>query len=116
MCTSIIHMVLSRMFGKNERERKEMCEHIYYNFLLMLYTRTCIMHETILSEGRALPHNHRQKSFPNGTLIIEDLQKTRDDGLYDCVAENNRSRTARRDVSINIMGMNDYISFLLSFI
>ncbi|XP_054713433.1 cell adhesion molecule Dscam2-like [Uloborus diversus] len=54
-------------------------------------------------DGRPLPHNHRQKTFPNGSLIIEDLQRTNDGGIYQCVAENNRSRTARRDVSLNIM-------------
>ncbi|CAL1270596.1 unnamed protein product [Larinioides sclopetarius] len=54
-------------------------------------------------DGRPLPHNHRQKTFPNGTLVIEDLQRSRDGGKYHCVAENNRSRTARRDVSLNIM-------------
>ncbi|GFV37584.1 down syndrome cell adhesion molecule-like protein Dscam2 [Trichonephila clavipes] len=54
-------------------------------------------------DGRSLPHNHRQKTYPNGTLVIEDLQRSRDGGQYHCVAENNRSRTARRDVSLNIM-------------
>ncbi|KAG8199382.1 hypothetical protein JTE90_000252 [Oedothorax gibbosus] len=54
-------------------------------------------------DGRPLPHNHRQKTYPNGTLLIEDLQRSRDDGVYHCVAENNRSRTARRDVSFHIM-------------
>ncbi|GIY53241.1 down syndrome cell adhesion molecule-like protein Dscam2 [Caerostris darwini] len=61
------------------------------------------MRDFILSYGRPLPHNHRQKTFPNGTLVIEDLQRSRDGGQYHCVAENNRSRTARRDVSLNIM-------------
>ena len=73
--------------------------------------KTCY-NNTICSEGRPLPHNHRQKAFPNGTLIIEDLQKARDDGLYNCVAENNRSRTARRDVSLNIMGMPKLVILL----
>nr|XP_042901562.1 Down syndrome cell adhesion molecule-like protein Dscam2 isoform X1 [Parasteatoda tepidariorum] len=54
-------------------------------------------------EGRPLPHNHRQKTYPNGTLVIEDLQRAHDSGKYHCVAENNRSRTARREVSLNIM-------------
>ncbi|XP_035219308.1 Down syndrome cell adhesion molecule-like protein Dscam2 isoform X2 [Stegodyphus dumicola] len=54
-------------------------------------------------EGRTLPHNHRQKTFPNGTLIIEDIQRSRDGGKYHCIAENNQSRTARRDVSLNVM-------------
>ncbi|GIX67359.1 down syndrome cell adhesion molecule-like protein Dscam2 [Caerostris extrusa] len=56
------------------------------------------MRDFILSYGRPLPHNHRQKTFPNGTLVIEDLQRSRDGGQYHCVAENNRSRTARRDL------------------
>ncbi|XP_055948841.1 cell adhesion molecule Dscam2-like isoform X4 [Argiope bruennichi] len=59
--------------------------------------------ELFVADGRPLPHNHRQKTFPNGTLVIEDLQRSRDGGKYHCVAENNRSRTARRDVSLNIM-------------
>ncbi|KFM60601.1 Down syndrome cell adhesion molecule-like protein Dscam2, partial [Stegodyphus mimosarum] len=54
-------------------------------------------------EGRALPHNHRQRTYPNGTLTIEDVQRSRDEGQYRCIAENNRSRAARRDVSLSIM-------------
>nr|XP_042901563.1 Down syndrome cell adhesion molecule isoform X2 [Parasteatoda tepidariorum] len=59
--------------------------------------------ELFVTEGRPLPHNHRQKTYPNGTLVIEDLQRAHDSGKYHCVAENNRSRTARREVSLNIM-------------
>ncbi|XP_035223674.1 Down syndrome cell adhesion molecule-like protein Dscam2, partial [Stegodyphus dumicola] len=54
-------------------------------------------------EGRALPHNHRQRTYPNGTLTIEDVQRSRDEGQYRCIAENNRSRAARREVSLSIM-------------
>nr|ASU04347.1 Dscam5 [Mesobuthus martensii] len=54
-------------------------------------------------DGRTLPHNHRQRSFNNGTLVIQEVQKRNDGGRYTCIAEDNKGRSARRDVTMTIM-------------
>ncbi|XP_023234043.1 Down syndrome cell adhesion molecule homolog [Centruroides sculpturatus] len=54
-------------------------------------------------DGRILPHNHRQRSFNNGTLVIQEVQKRNDGGRYTCIAEDNKGRSARRDVTMTIM-------------
>lgn len=37
--------------------------------------------------GTRLPTNHRQKVFPNGTLLISELNELLDAGLYTCQAK-----------------------------
>ncbi|XP_076322350.1 cell adhesion molecule Dscam1-like isoform X2 [Tachypleus tridentatus] len=48
-------------------------------------------------DSRRLPFNHRQKVHNNGTLQIISLDDKEDEGIYSCVARNNRSQSARAD-------------------
>ncbi|XP_042867937.1 Down syndrome cell adhesion molecule-like protein Dscam2 isoform X1 [Penaeus japonicus] len=53
--------------------------------------------------GRMLPINRRQKTFPNGTLIVEAVQRSTDQGRYTCVARNSQAYTARGDLDVQVM-------------
>ncbi|KAK7075666.1 hypothetical protein SK128_023683 [Halocaridina rubra] len=54
-------------------------------------------------KGRMLPINRRQKTFPNGTLIVEAVQRSADQGRYTCVARNSQGYTARGDLDVQVM-------------
>lgn len=55
------------------------------------------------SDGQTLPINRRQKAYNNGTLVIEQLQRTEDAGTYTCMAQNKLKQTSRRNVEIQIL-------------
>ncbi|XP_026677051.1 Down syndrome cell adhesion molecule-like protein Dscam2 [Diaphorina citri] len=51
-----------------------------------------------------LPLNRRQKVFPNGTLLIENVQKDHDRGVYWCTATNKQGRSSSQNVHISVTG------------
>ncbi|XP_055315262.1 cell adhesion molecule Dscam2 isoform X3 [Sitodiplosis mosellana] len=54
-------------------------------------------------DGQTLPINRRQKAYNNGTLVIEQLQRTEDAGTYTCMAQNKVKQTSRRNVEIQVL-------------
>ncbi|XP_071040725.1 cell adhesion molecule Dscam1 isoform X2 [Parasteatoda tepidariorum] len=50
-----------------------------------------------------LPQNRRQQVFPNGTLIINTVDRNNDEGSYRCIAENKDGETAFRDVEVKVL-------------
>nr|XP_040576477.1 Down syndrome cell adhesion molecule-like protein Dscam2 isoform X20 [Lepeophtheirus salmonis] len=54
-------------------------------------------------DGRQLPFNDRQTVFPNGTLIISDIQRKEDASVYTCVARNDEGYSARSDLEVSVM-------------
>ncbi|XP_068899440.1 cell adhesion molecule Dscam1 isoform X34 [Tenebrio molitor] len=61
--------------------------------------------ETVVWErdGRLLPINRKQKVFPNGTLIIENVERASDQATYDCVAKNSQGYSARGSLEVQVM-------------
>lgn len=55
-------------------------------------------------ENRLLPINRKQKVFPNGTLIIENVERNSDQATYTCVARNSEGYAARGALEVEIMG------------
>ena len=55
-------------------------------------------------DGRQLPFNDRQTVFPNGTLVISDVQRKEDAADYTCVARNDEGYSARSDLAVTVMG------------
>nr|AEC50084.1 down syndrome cell adhesion molecule [Pacifastacus leniusculus] len=53
--------------------------------------------------GRMLPINRRQKTFTNGTPIVEAVERNSDQGRYTCVARNSQGYTARGDLDVQVM-------------
>lgn len=51
-----------------------------------------------------LPINRRQHPHDNGTLIIEAVERSSDQGRYTCVARNSQGYTARGDLDVQVMG------------
>ncbi|RWS11782.1 Down syndrome cell adhesion molecule-like protein Dscam2, partial [Dinothrombium tinctorium] len=47
-----------------------------------------------------LPHNHRQKVFPNGTLIVSEVERATDEGRYKCVARNKEGKSAQNSLYV----------------
>lgn len=47
-------------------------------------------------DGKVLPTNHRQRILSDGTLLIENVQRSHDSGQYTCVARNNNGRSTRQ--------------------
>ncbi|RWS15521.1 Down syndrome cell adhesion molecule-like protein, partial [Dinothrombium tinctorium] len=56
-----------------------------------------------IRDGRRLPQNHRQKVFANGTLVISEVERSADEGRYECVVTNEEGRIAKRDVFISVI-------------
>ncbi|XP_049823713.1 Down syndrome cell adhesion molecule-like protein Dscam2 isoform X9 [Aethina tumida] len=61
--------------------------------------------ETVVWErdGRLLPINRKQKVFPNGTLIIENVERASDQATYVCVAKNSQGYNARGSLEVQVM-------------
>lgn len=55
-------------------------------------------------DNRALPINRKQKVFPNGTLIIENVERNSDQATYTCVAKNVEGYSARGSLEVQVMG------------
>ncbi|GFV04280.1 down syndrome cell adhesion molecule-like protein Dscam2 [Trichonephila clavipes] len=54
-------------------------------------------------DSRNLPQNHRQQVFPNGTLIIREVNKKADEGKYTCTAENKDGDRSQKDVYVQLL-------------
>ncbi|XP_050520789.1 cell adhesion molecule Dscam2 isoform X38 [Daktulosphaira vitifoliae] len=54
-------------------------------------------------ENRQLPINRKQKVFPNGTLIIENVERSSDQATYTCVAKNSQGHTAKGNLEVQVM-------------
>lgn len=55
-------------------------------------------------ENRVLPINRKQKVFPNGTLIIENIERNSDAATYTCVAKAADGYAARGTLEVEVMG------------
>lgn len=58
-------------------------------------------------DTRVLPINRKQKVFPNGTLIIENVERMSDQATYTCVARNAQGYSARGTLEVQVMGKFD---------
>lgn len=56
--------------------------------------------------GRELPDDLRQKVLPDGTLLVNPVQKQADSGVYTCWARNKQGHSARRSGEIAVIGTN----------
>lgn len=54
--------------------------------------------------SRVLPINRKQKVFPNGTLVIENVERMSDEATYTCVAKNSQGYTAKGTLEVQVMG------------
>ncbi|XP_063221339.1 cell adhesion molecule Dscam2 isoform X2 [Bacillus rossius redtenbacheri] len=54
-------------------------------------------------DGRVLPINRKQSVFPNGTLIIENVERLSDQATYTCVARNAQGYSARGTLEVQVM-------------
>ncbi|XP_059225655.1 cell adhesion molecule Dscam2 isoform X17 [Stomoxys calcitrans] len=62
-------------------------------------------------DNRALPINRKQKVFPNGTLIIENVERNSDQATYTCVAKNAEGYSARGSLEVQVMVLPQIIPF-----
>ncbi|XP_055906122.1 cell adhesion molecule Dscam2 isoform X10 [Eupeodes corollae] len=62
-------------------------------------------------DNRALPINRKQKVFPNGTLIIENVERNSDQATYTCVAKNAEGYSARGSLEVQVMVLPRIIPF-----
>ncbi|XP_055694563.1 cell adhesion molecule Dscam2 isoform X50 [Lutzomyia longipalpis] len=62
-------------------------------------------------DNRALPINRKQKVFPNGTLIIENVERNSDQATYTCVAKNAEGYSARGALEVQVMVPPQIIPF-----
>lgn len=66
-------------------------------------------------DNRPLPINRKQKVFPNGTLIIENVERNSDQAVYTCVAKNAEGYSARGNLEVEVMGKSSvFISKTMS--
>ncbi|XP_050665035.1 cell adhesion molecule Dscam2 isoform X2 [Leptidea sinapis] len=54
-------------------------------------------------DGRVLPINRKQKVYPNGTLVIENVERMSDQATYTCVAKNSQGYSARGQLELQVM-------------
>ncbi|XP_049833934.1 Down syndrome cell adhesion molecule-like protein Dscam2 isoform X21 [Schistocerca gregaria] len=64
-------------------------------------------------DGRVLPINRKQKVFPNGTLIIENVERLSDQATYTCVARNSQGYSARGTLEVQVMALPHIVPFSL---
>ncbi|CAB3363290.1 Hypothetical predicted protein [Cloeon dipterum] len=64
-------------------------------------------------DGRVLPINRKQKVFPNGTLIIENVERQSDQATYTCVARNSQGYSARGTLEVQVMVPPEILPFTL---
>ncbi|XP_025202775.1 Down syndrome cell adhesion molecule-like protein Dscam2 isoform X27 [Melanaphis sacchari] len=62
-------------------------------------------------DNRQLPINRKQKVFPNGTLIIENVERSSDQATYTCVARNAQGHTAKGNLEVQVMVLPKIIPF-----
>ncbi|XP_072939079.1 cell adhesion molecule Dscam1 isoform X11 [Epargyreus clarus] len=62
-------------------------------------------------DGRVLPINRKQKVFPNGTLVIENVERISDQATYTCVAKNSQGYSARGTLELQVMVPPQITSF-----
>ncbi|XP_039309782.1 Down syndrome cell adhesion molecule-like protein Dscam2 isoform X9 [Solenopsis invicta] len=62
-------------------------------------------------DTRVLPINRKQKVFPNGTLIIENVERMSDQATYTCVARNAQGYSARGTLEVQVMVAPQLSSF-----
>lgn len=65
------------------------------------------------TDNRALPINRKQKVFPNGTLIIENVERNSDQATYTCVAKNAEGYSARGALEVQVMGKQMFQLFYI---
>ncbi|XP_075218306.1 cell adhesion molecule Dscam2-like [Lycorma delicatula] len=54
-------------------------------------------------DGKKLPINRRQHIFPNGTLLINNVQRDLDKGMYRCTAGNKQGVSASQNLAIGVI-------------
>ncbi|XP_034229993.1 Down syndrome cell adhesion molecule-like protein Dscam2 isoform X12 [Thrips palmi] len=54
-------------------------------------------------DGRTLPINRKQKVFPNGTLIIENVERQSDQATYTCVVQNEQGFLVKGNLEVQVM-------------
>ncbi|XP_058460358.1 cell adhesion molecule Dscam2 isoform X9 [Malaya genurostris] len=62
-------------------------------------------------DNRQLPINRKQRVFPNGTLIIENVERNSDQATYTCVAKNSEGYTARGTLEVAVMVLPQIVPF-----
>ncbi|XP_063975858.1 cell adhesion molecule Dscam1 isoform X3 [Diachasmimorpha longicaudata] len=62
-------------------------------------------------DNRVLPINRKQKVFPNGTLIIENVERHSDQATYTCVARNAQGYSARGTLEVQVMVAPQIVPF-----
>ncbi|XP_061930182.1 cell adhesion molecule Dscam2 isoform X32 [Apis cerana] len=62
-------------------------------------------------DTRVLPINRKQKVFPNGTLIIENVERMSDQATYTCVARNAQGYSARGTLEVQVMVAPEIVPF-----
>lgn len=70
----------------------------------------------MFTDNRALPINRKQKVFPNGTLIIENVERNSDQATYTCVAKNAEGYSARGALEVQVMGKDFFFIQLYSLV
>ncbi|XP_044018803.1 Down syndrome cell adhesion molecule-like protein Dscam2 isoform X8 [Aphidius gifuensis] len=65
-------------------------------------------------DTRLLPINGKQKVFPNGTLIIENVERHSDQATYTCVARNAQGYSARGTLEVQVMVSPQIAPFTIS--
>ncbi|XP_043680425.1 Down syndrome cell adhesion molecule-like protein Dscam2 isoform X15 [Vespula pensylvanica] len=65
-------------------------------------------------DTRVLPINRKQKVFPNGTLIIENVERMSDQATYTCVARNAQGYSARGTLEVQVMVAPQIVPFSIS--
>ncbi|XP_025152797.1 Down syndrome cell adhesion molecule-like protein Dscam2 isoform X47 [Harpegnathos saltator] len=64
-------------------------------------------------DTRVLPINRKQKVFPNGTLIIENVERMSDQATYTCVARNAQGYSARGTLEVQVMVAPEIMPFVI---
>lgn len=75
-----------------------------YRCVQFLRTDVFLTDGHFFPDGMLLPVNRRQRVYPNGTLIIQDVGHESDRGKYLCTARAKTDPGVTRDVDVMVLG------------
>lgn len=73
-----------------------------------------ILKPVYFAGGRELPEDLRQKILPGGVLIVSNVQKNVDAGVYTCRARNKQGQMGQRSGEVVIIGTVEHFFFISS--
>lgn len=89
---------------KHRFSPKVLIESCSFISLFIFSSFLIVFSSMIHTDNWKLPFNHRQKVYPNGTLMIYQVERDHDEGLYTCLAKGKQGPIAKNSLFVSVLG------------